>query len=98
MKAKEYVAMCEGLSIKTSSNEVLAKKIIEIDKMFMSEISEMMEVRGKSQKVVVGIINELDNKWKSFASKIDFVTPEMFRERLKDIDPAMMYMMNWKIN
>ena len=95
MKAKEYVALCDGLSINTTTNKLLARKIIEIDKMFMGEIVELMNSRGTTDKVIIGILNELDNKWKSFASKVDFVTSTMFRERLNDIDPHMSILMGW---
>lgn len=95
MKAKEYVKMCEGLSLQGTDSKVLASKLIEIDKMFMGELSDMLDTRGKSASALIGVVNELENKWISFSKKVDFAPRGHFRKRVVEIDKTIAVIMCW---
>lgn len=95
MKAKDYVKMFDETDLK--SKEDLAILVNEIFKMFLQEFVDMQKVRGKTQPVITGILNELDNKWRSVASKVSILKPDGFRKMLFSMDKNTATLAGWNM-
>lgn len=57
---------------------------------FMKEMFDLAEARHISTDAGwVGVINEIDQKWQSFARQCDDLNPDGFRYILKEVGPKM---------
>jgi len=100
MKAKYYIdkykTKIEQLH-NEKSTEILAIVLNELLDEFVLEIEVIMTSRNSdSNKVLIGVLNELDNKWVSIASKIDVLNKNGFRNYLKMANPNITELMKWE--
>lgn len=100
MKAKYYVnkykAKIEQL-YNEKNTETLAIVLNELLYEFVLEIKVIMTFRdSNSNKVLIGVLNELDNKWVSIASKINVLNKNGFRNYLKMVNPNITELMKWE--
>jgi len=100
MKAKYYVnkykAKIEQLH-NEKNTETLAIVLNELLYEFVLEIKVIMTFRdSNSNKVLIGVLNELDNKWVSIASKINVLNKNGFRNYLKMANPNITELMKWE--
>ena len=101
MKAKYYInKYAKDLNILhiKEDKKSLAKKMLELMGEFVLEIELLMKKRNtESTKALIGVLNELDNKWVSISNKIECLNKEGFRNYLNHISPDTLKIMNWNI-
>ena len=92
-KAKQYIEQLKDF--KSLSKEEQDVVLFDFYKEFLNEGIELMEQRGETDKIMIGILNELDNKWKSIASKCPFLNKDGYRNSLMSDMPSVKLLMGW---
>jgi len=97
MKAKEYIKKYnKKIQLSMTDNEKLGKILIELLEEFTKEISILMDNRNSTNnKVLIGVLSELDNKWKAISRGINGINPNGFRDYLKIVSPSTVKLMKW---
>ncbi len=101
MKAKEYVKKYkEDLErLELEDKDLFARKLKELLDELSAEIGTIMKQRNtESNQALVGVLNELDMKWKAISSKISLLSTNGFRSYIKLISPETLALMNWKFD
>ena len=99
MKAKEYIKKYKEdieLLVQNDDTSLFANKLSEILNEFTSEIKIIIEFRNtESTQSLIGVLNELDNKWQSVSSKIKPLSKLGFRKYIYLVMPEMADIMKW---
>jgi len=95
-KAKQYIIEIKDIDL--LSEKEYNSKLFDFYKEFLNEGAELSEIRGDSDKVMIGIFSELDTKWKSIASKTPFLNANGFRNTIMDDMPSVKKLMGWSRN
>ena len=88
MKAKEYI-------IELQNKDINVETINEFIKKFLNEGQELMTNRGSSDNATLGVLREMDNKWRSIARSIPEIKPDGYRTLIIKFMPEVKNRLNW---
>ena len=101
-KAKEYIKELGELCITSPEFE---EDFTHFMLNYMEEFKHMSIARGcynrndsRSNNTTIGILNELDNKWKAICRGVPWLREEGFRNYIYKISPGAAIMAKWDVS